>query len=170
MTDILRTTALVGAAAFLMTTLVPKPYAAAQATSPQIINLSCQGTMTWYVVGSDGQKNGLKGVPDEKAPDKESIVINLTDGTVSGGWGVVARITKTDGPYVHFSGTGTGSLSLGTDWGVQGPFLLTVSGQIDRITGDATVYSETVIKKNDNTKNTVHSADTLTCKNTKPQF
>jgi hypothetical protein len=125
-------------------------YAAVQAAPSQIIKLSCDGTS--LVTGPEGDEL-------DKDPTKQGIVIDLTDGTVSGDWGsgvwgVVARITSTNGHDIKFSGQSAD----GTN---------SVRGEIDRQTGLANVY--TTLVPGDKIE-TVHSTDELTCKPTNREF
>lgn len=126
-------------------TLAPIQYAAAQAPAAQVIKLSCEGT-----------SNNLLGM---KAPWKQGMTINLTDGTISEESGVVARITKVDGPTIEFSGTGPVLDIPGAP-----PDTMSVRGSLDRVTGAVLEHVTTTFTDNQTTSSTY----ALTCKAAKP--
>jgi len=130
--------------------------AAAQAASPQIVNLSCNGTKTWQVDKPPG--NGTDS-------DKRGIIINLTDGTVAGGFGFVAHITGgTNDTIIEFSGTGLISL-YGEPAGT-----MSVWGGIDLVNRAGTVFTTSELGTDPKTKLTVNDAYNYTCKVTNRQF
>jgi hypothetical protein len=94
------------------------------------------------------------GAGEGKYPNKRGIIINFTDGTVSGGWGVVARITKSDDAYIEFSGTGPNSKGGPGD-------TTSVSGSIDRVTGPATISTTSTLGTDPKTGTTVTLPTTI---------
>lgn len=91
----LRRKTIITANALMM--LVPMHHAAAQAASPQVISLSCDGTRS----GENAPKGPVNNM---------GIVVNLKDGTVSGGWGVVPRITEAEDANIDYRGRGPSGL------------------------------------------------------------
>lgn len=132
-------------------TLVPMQYALGQAASPQVINLSCKGT-----------KGILSHYNEPHEPTEQGMTVNLTNGTVSGGWGPVARITNADDATIDFKGRGPEVMGLNAG----PPGTVAVAGHIDRVTGRASVTYITA----DTALGTVITLYDLTCKATNRQF
>jgi hypothetical protein len=120
-----------------------------RSNAPQIISLTCKGT------------EKFAGLPEDTT--EQSLVVNLTDGTVSGSWGgPVAHITNADDASIEFSGKGPASPGLDDPPGAPTE-TATVRGTIDRVTGRASVFWNSEDGK-------TSSIDNLTRKATNRQF
>jgi hypothetical protein len=136
-------------------TLVPMHFAAAQAASPQVINLSCSGTRSIEPFSIE---------PVTQSLTQQGITVNFTDGTVAGAAGVVLHITKADDATIEFSGQGI--VPPNAAWGEVGPSDVTALGSIDRVTGQMSVtanyaFHEPSLKA---PYNKTLSIDNLTCR------
>jgi hypothetical protein len=99
----------------------------ATAQTPTVINLSCDGTS--QIMGSPSASR--------EPVTKVGLVVNLVDRTVTG-LGAVARIDRADAASVSFTGQGplvVGGSRTGT---------LSLSGELDRVTGALSAMASTV--------------------------
>jgi hypothetical protein len=120
------------AATLLTLLLVAGQHAAAQTAT--VVNLSCDGTKR--MVGDD-KRNPVTGL---------GLVVNLVDQTVTG-FGIVAHIEHADAARITFGGEGPalprkvggGHLTDGT---------ISLSGELDRVTGALSVETSTAFAYN----------------------
>jgi hypothetical protein len=122
---------------------------ATQAAETAVIDLSCDGTM----------RNLRDETAKPKPTEKIGLVVNLAEHTVSG-FGVVAHIDNADNATVKFN-----SEDITPDRTV----VVSVKGEIDRVTGKTWVIHETEIEV-DNERIKASYGYNLVCKVTNRLF
>jgi len=100
----------------------------AQAAEPETLTLACEGTETW---------RSLFFSADPPKPSSISIIVNFAAGTVSGFGPIPVKIDRVSEQLVSFVGHNN---SDEITW--------TVSGSIDRVTGDVEATSSMLHKGN----------------------
>ncbi len=98
---------------------------------PATITLSCDGKIT----------DARASEPKPEPITKMGVVVNLTEKTVAGFGGIVARIDKADEVYISFSGQGQLTSNVGGNSRAIGG--ISVMGDLDRVTGALSVTTMT---------------------------